>query len=75
MMRFIAVAILLIPGVISAFGIKLMRDAIFSEYFSIFFNASIQFIIGLLLFLGGLLFIGGFIVHRDKKKNLVRKRE
>ncbi|HLR14182.1 MAG TPA: DUF2627 family protein, partial [Bacillota bacterium] len=33
----------------------------------------IQFIIGLLLFIFGLAFIGGFIVHRDRKKNLIKK--
>ncbi|HLR01369.1 MAG TPA: DUF2627 domain-containing protein [Virgibacillus sp.] len=68
MARIIAALLLFIPGVISAFGIKLMRDALFNELYTIFIYTSIQFIIGLILFLGGLTFIGGFIIYRDKKK-------
>lgn len=69
MVRFIAFVILFIPGVIAAFGIKLMRDTVFDDFYPIFLYASIQFIFGLLLFIGGLLFLGGFIVHRDRKKH------
>jgi len=71
MARFIAVIILVLPGVIGAYGIKLMRDALFSEI--IFFSAGIQFIIGLIFFIGGLAFIGGFIYHRDKKRRLINQ--
>jgi len=74
MVRIIAVIILFIPGVIGAFGIKLMRDALFSEVYPILINEGLQFIIGLILFVGGLAFIGGFIYHRDKKRQLVKKR-
>lgn len=73
MMRLIAVIILFIPGVMAAYGIKLMRDTVFSSFNPIFFNSSIQFIVGLILFILGVGFIGGFIVHRDKKRNLVKK--
>lgn len=68
-MRMIAVLMLLIPGFISAFGIKLMRDALFNDFYAIFFHISVQFIAGFLLFLGGIAFIGGFIVYRDRKKH------
>ncbi|QKY69284.1 DUF2627 domain-containing protein [Lentibacillus sp. CBA3610] len=68
MIRIIAVLMLLIPGLISAYGIKLMRDSIFNEFYSIFFHIGIQFTVGFLLFIGGILFIGGFIVYRDRKK-------
>jgi hypothetical protein len=68
MIRFIAIVILFIPGIIAAFGIKLMRDSIFNEFYTLFFYPSIQFIVGLILFLGGIGFIGGFIVHRDRNK-------
>lgn len=71
MARFIAVVLLVLPGIIGAFGIKLMRDALFSEIMII--NAGIQFIIGFVLFACGLAFIGGFIYHRDKKRQLLNQ--
>lgn len=74
MIRIIAVLILFIPGIIAAFGIKLMRDSLFDEFYSIFIYIGIQFTIGLILFLGGIGFIGGFIVHRDRKKQLLKKK-
>jgi len=67
MVRIVAALLLFIPGVISAIGIKLMRDALFNELYAVFLYTSIQFIIGLVLFIGGLTFIGGFIFHRDKR--------
>ncbi len=74
MSRILAVIVMFTPGVIGAFGIKLMRDALFVEVTPIFFNEMIQFIIGFILFAAGLAFIGGFIYHRDKKRQLVKKR-
>lgn len=74
MIRIIAVLILFIPGIIAAFGIKLMRDSLFDEFYSIFIYIGIQFTVGLILFLGGIGFIGGFIVHRDRKKQLLKKK-
>jgi len=74
MVRFIAVLILFIPGVIGAFGIKLMRDALFVEVYPILVHEGLQFIIGLIMFIGGLAFIGGFIYHRDKQRKIVKKR-
>ncbi|MBM7598034.1 putative lysophospholipase L1 biosynthesis ABC-type transport system permease subunit [Virgibacillus halotolerans] len=73
MIRFVAIAIVFIPGIIAAFGIKLMRDSIFNEFYPLFFYPSIQFIVGLLLFLGGIGFIGGFIVHRDRNKQKLKQ--
>ncbi len=73
MMRIIAVAILIIPGVFAAFGIKLMRDALFMQIYPLLFNSGLQFIVGLILFIAGVGFIGGFVVHRDRKKNLVTR--
>lgn len=71
MIRIIAVIVLFIPGVIGAYGIKLMRDALFSDFYPIFFHIGIQFVVGLIFFLGGLAFIGGFIYNHDKKKQLI----
>ncbi|WP_047985393.1 DUF2627 domain-containing protein [Ornithinibacillus californiensis] len=70
MIRLVAVLIIFIPGVIAAFGIKLMRDTLFDEFHPIFFHAGIQFSVGLILFIAGLAFLGGFIIYRDRKKQL-----
>ena len=66
-MRFLALLLLLAPGLVSVFGIKLMRDSIFAEFYPILLNASFQFFVGLILFVLGFAFIGGFIIYRDKK--------
>lgn len=71
-MRIVAVLMLFIPGLLAAYGIKLMRDALFAQLFPIFYNISIQFLVGLILFLLGLFFIGGFIYRRDQKRNLIK---
>ncbi|ASN05318.1 DUF2627 domain-containing protein [Virgibacillus necropolis] len=68
MIRIIAVLLLVIPGIISAYGIKLMRDSLFEDLYPIFFYLGVQFFIGFILFIGGIAFIGGFIVHRDRKR-------
>ncbi len=52
-----------------------MRDTLFSEFNPLFLSLGIQFIVGLILFIAGTAFIGGFIVHRDRKRNLVKKRK
>lgn len=74
MIRIIAVLLLFIPGILSAFGIKLMRDSLFDEFYAIFLYPGIQFLAGLLLFIGGIAFIGGFVVYRDRKKQLGKKK-
>lgn len=74
MIRIIAVIVLFIPGIICAYGIKLMRDAFFGHFYSIFLHLGVQFIVGFIFFIGGIAFIGGFIVHRDKKRQLVKRR-
>ncbi|AVQ99322.1 hypothetical protein OBCHQ24_09955 [Oceanobacillus iheyensis] len=68
MSRSLALIVLFIPGIIAAFGIKLMRDALFSEFYPIFLHTVVQFVAGLLFFIAGLGFIGGFIVYRDRKR-------
>ncbi|MEI3604863.1 DUF2627 domain-containing protein [Pseudogracilibacillus sp. SE30717A] len=74
MVRILAVIVIFLPGIIGAFGIKLMRDALFSEVYPILVHEGIQFFLGLIMFIGGLAFIGGFIYHRDKKRQLVKER-
>ncbi|GEN45267.1 DUF2627 domain-containing protein [Alkalibacillus haloalkaliphilus] len=70
MMRLIALLIMVIPGVLAAYGIILIRDSFFGEAAAIFFNnVLIQLIAGIILIVVGIGFIGGFILHRDRKRN------
>ncbi len=74
MIRIIALIVLLIPGALAAYGIKLMRDMVFGILQSPFPFLWLQFLAGLILFLLGLGFVAGFILHRDRKKNKVQPR-
>ncbi|MEH7354107.1 DUF2627 domain-containing protein [Neobacillus drentensis] len=74
MIRIIALIILVIPGALAAFGIKLMRDMTFGILQAPFPNLWLQFLVGLLLFIGGLGFVAGFIFRRDRKRNKVQER-
>ncbi|RIW33627.1 DUF2627 domain-containing protein [Bacillus salacetis] len=74
MQRLIALIIMLIPGVLAAWGIKLMRDMLFGILQPPFPALWMQFMAGLLFFLGGLGFIAGFVLHRDRKRNKVQDR-
>jgi hypothetical protein len=74
MSRIVALVIMVIPGILAALGIKLMRDMTFGILQSPIPFLSLQFILGLFLFLGGLSFIAGFIFYRDRKRNKVQKR-
>lgn len=72
--RFIALMILLIPGFIAGYGIKLMRDTLFQVLNWPFGSLYFQFLAGIILFVAGIWFIGGFILHRDRKNNKVGPR-
>jgi hypothetical protein len=74
MTRIIALIILLIPGALAAYGVKLMRDMVFGIQQPPFSILWLQFLAGLLLFLAGLAFIAGFILYRDRKRNKVQAR-
>jgi hypothetical protein len=74
MKRIIALIILLIPGILAALGIKLMRDMTFGILQAPFPYLWLQFLIGLVFFIGGLSFVAGFIFHRDRKRNNVQAR-
>lgn len=71
MERLIALIILLIPGFLAVYGIKLMRDMTFGISDTPF-HLWFQFLIGLLFFIGGLWFVAGFVLHRDRKRNKVQ---
>lgn len=72
-MRLLALIVILIPGLIAVYGVKLMRDSFFSMLQWPFPNGTIQFIVGFVIFLIGLTVIGGFIYHRDQKRHKVTK--
>lgn len=74
MKRIFALIILLIPGFLAGYGIKLMRDMTFGVLQAPIPNLLLQFVIGLVLFIGGLWFVAGFILHRDRKRNKVQDR-
>lgn len=75
MVRIIAVSLLIIPGIFAAIGIKLMRDTLFDEFHPLFMHVGVQFGAGLILFLVSIAFITGFIVHRDRKNDLVNRKD
>ncbi|MGG1680046.1 DUF2627 domain-containing protein [Neobacillus sp. NRS-1170] len=72
MSRIIALIIVLIPGILAAVGIKLMRDMTFGILQAPFPKLWLQFLVGLVFFIGGLGFVAGFILHRDRKRNKVQ---
>jgi hypothetical protein len=80
MSRFIAVLLLVIPGISATYGFLAIKNALF-DYFTQFGNDDVApafgwggFIIGLILFLAGIGFIGGWIFFRDRKHNYVAPR-
>jgi hypothetical protein len=74
MIRILALVIMVIPGILAAYGIKLMRDMTFGILQPPIPSLGLQFLLGLFLFLGGLSFVAGFIFYRDRKRNKVQKR-
>lgn len=74
MARLAAFIVLLIPGLIAAGGIKLMRDSLFGELFNPFPYIWLQFLIGFLMFAAGLGFFAGFLLRRDRRAGRVQER-
>ncbi|TDL34639.1 DUF2627 domain-containing protein [Jeotgalibacillus sp. S-D1] len=74
MSRIIALIIMLVPGIIAAYGIKLMRDMFFGIQASWLPALWLQFVLGFIMMALGVGFIGGFLLHRDRKNNKVQKR-
>ncbi|RJE89960.1 DUF2627 domain-containing protein [Paenibacillus sp. 1011MAR3C5] len=78
--RFIAVIMLVIPGILACFGFLKMKDSLFI-YFSDFGNDAVTpsfdwltFLLGFVMFAAGAGFIGGWIFFRDRKRNYVAPR-
>ncbi len=74
MQRFFALLILVIPGLIAGYGIKLMRDIFFQILHSPFPSLWVQFLSGLIFLILGVGFIAGFVFYRDRKNNKVAPR-
>ncbi|WP_316569677.1 DUF2627 domain-containing protein [Neobacillus sp. YIM B06451] len=74
MKRIAALVVMLIPGFLAAYGIKLMRDMVFGKLQQPFTYLWLQFLIGFILFILGLGFVAGFILYRDRKRNKVQDR-
>lgn len=74
MARLIAFFIIVIPGLVAVYGVKIMRDTIFGILLRPYPFLWMQFLAGLLFFVFGLAIVGGFIFHRDRKRNKVQKR-
>ncbi|WP_158735205.1 DUF2627 domain-containing protein [Alteribacillus sp. YIM 98480] len=70
-MRLIALLILVIPGIMAALGIKLMRDMLFQILQPPFPFLWLQFLIGLFMLIFGIWFISGFVFYRDRKNKKV----
>ncbi|OPA81361.1 hypothetical protein BVG16_03350 [Paenibacillus selenitireducens] len=78
--RFIAILLLVIPGLAATYGFVLMKDALFN-YFSAHGDTNLApdfgwlgFSIGFVLFAAGIVFIGGWTFYRDRKRNYVAPR-
>jgi hypothetical protein len=74
MQRFLALLILVIPGLLAGYGIKLMRDIFFKILHPPFPSLWLQFISGLIFLILGVGFIAGFVLYRDRKNNKVAPR-
>ncbi len=74
MLKIIALIILVIPGIIAAVGIKLMRDSMFGIVIDPFTYTALQFFIGLLMTVFGIWFIGGYLLYRERKNKRAQER-
>jgi len=72
--RLIAFIILLIPGILAAYGIKLMRDTLFNKLLEPYPALWLQFTLGTLFVVIGIGFFAGFLLNRDRKKGTVAEK-
>ncbi|SDO08478.1 Protein of unknown function [Paenibacillus sp. yr247] len=72
--RFIAILLLVIPGLTATYGFLAMKDAFFAQFAEDGHFLWGKFILGLILFLLGVAFIGGWTFFRDRKRNYVAPR-
>ncbi len=72
--RFIAVMMLVVPGLAATYGFLQMKDAIFASFGEHNPFPIGKFLLGLVLFAVGVAFIAGWIFFRDRKRNYVAPR-
>ena len=72
MARTLAFIVLLVPGLMAAGGIKLIRDTIFGKLIGPIPFLWLQLLIGVVLIVLGLWFFAGFLLHRDRKNGKVQ---
>lgn len=72
--KYIALAILVIPGIVAVVGVKLIRDTLFNALDQPFPYLWIQFGSGLLMTASGIAFVGGWIFYRDRKRHYVAQK-
>ncbi|AKG35502.1 DUF2627 domain-containing protein [Paenibacillus durus] len=78
--RFIAILILVLPGLLAMKGFLMMKDDLF-DYLAMHGDetaapvfAWLHFTGGLVMFAAGMSFLGGWILTRDRKRNYVGPR-
>jgi hypothetical protein len=71
--RFVAILLLVIPGLLATYGFLQLKEAIFESLGPPSFPW-LKFLFGLLCFAAGVAFIGGWILFRDRKHNYVAPR-
>ncbi|MZQ84312.1 DUF2627 family protein [Paenibacillus sp. 5J-6] len=67
--RFIAILLLVIPGLTATYGFLSMKDAFFAQFDTGGHMLWGKFLLGFILFLLGVAFIGGWTFFRDRKRN------
>ena len=72
MARLLAFIVLLIPGIMAAGGIKLIRDTIFGKLIGPIPFLWVQLLIGIILLVVGIGFFAGFLLNRDRKNGKVQ---
>ncbi len=75
--RFIAVMLLVIPGITATYGFLMMKDAFFAQFAAPESNPHVlwgKMFLGLFLFVLGIAFIGGWTFFRDRKRNYLAPR-
>ncbi|GKS11909.1 DUF2627 domain-containing protein [Paenibacillus chitinolyticus] len=72
--RFVAIMLLVIPGVMATYGFLSMKDAFFHQFEAEGYMHWGKFVLGFILFGLGVAFIGGWTFFRDRKRNYVAPR-
>lgn len=72
--RFMAALLLVIPGIVAAYGFLAMKDAFFHQFEPGDHFRWGKFILGFILFGAGTSFVGGWIFFRDRKRGYLAPR-